>query len=62
MSAKPAIKPLRAQAKRKGRINDPERTRADILRVATEEFAEHGFSGGRVDEIAERTKTSKRMI
>jgi AcrR family transcriptional regulator len=30
--------------------------------VATEEFAEKGFSGARVDEIAARTRTSKRMI
>ena len=44
------------------RTNDPERTKADIIKVATEEFSERGYSGGRVDEIAERTKTSKRMI
>jgi AcrR family transcriptional regulator len=30
--------------------------------VATREFSENGYSGGRVDEIAERTQTSKRMI
>ncbi|GKY86514.1 TetR/AcrR family transcriptional regulator [Sinisalibacter aestuarii] len=34
----------------------------DILRVATTEFAEHGLSGARIDEIAAKTKTSKRMI
>lgn len=39
-----------------------ERARADILAIATEEFAEKGFSGARVDEIAARTQTSKRMI
>ena len=44
------------------RTNDPERTKADILAVATREFSENGYSGGRIDEIAERTKTSKRMI
>ena len=44
------------------RTNDPERTKADIIEVATREFSENGYSGGRVDEIAERTKTSKRMI
>jgi AcrR family transcriptional regulator len=37
-------------------------TRTEILDVATAEFAEHGLSGSRVDEIAERTRTSKRMI
>ncbi len=31
---------------------DAERTRADLLAVATEVFAESGFSGARVDEIA----------
>ena len=39
-----------------------ERARADILDVATAEFAEKGFAGARVDEIAARTQTSKRMI
>lgn len=39
-----------------------DRTRADILAIATEEFADKGFSGARIDEIAERTNTSKRMI
>jgi len=42
--------------------NDAERSKADILAVATEEFANHGLSGARVDAIAERTRTSKRMI
>lgn len=45
-----------------GRKNDPEGTKEDILVVATEEFATHGLAGGRVDAIAERTRTSKRMI
>jgi len=36
--------------------------KADILEVATAEFAEKGLSGARVDEIAERIRTSKRMI
>jgi AcrR family transcriptional regulator len=44
------------------RTNDPERTKRDIVAVATHEFAANGLSGARVDEIAERTKTSKRMI
>lgn len=41
---------------------DAERTRAELLEVATEVFAEDGFSGARVDEIARRTRTTKRMI
>jgi AcrR family transcriptional regulator len=39
-----------------------ERTMADIMEVATEAFAREGLSGARIDEIAARTKTSKRMI
>ena len=41
---------------------DPERTRENILDVATEEFATLGLDGGRIDAIAEKTQTSKRMI
>ncbi len=41
---------------------DPERTRAELLSEATAAFAESGYSGTRVDEIAERTRTTKRMI
>jgi AcrR family transcriptional regulator len=44
------------------RRRDAERTRADILDVATEEFANQGYGGARVDEIAARTRTTKRMI
>ncbi|MFS8103081.1 TetR family transcriptional regulator [Lentzea alba] len=44
------------------RQRDKERTRADILDVATHEFADKGYTGARVDEIAERTSTTKRMI
>ena len=44
------------------RRRDPDRTRTEILDVATHEFAERGFSGARVDEIAARTETTKRMI
>jgi AcrR family transcriptional regulator len=44
------------------RRRDAERTRAEIIEVATGEFAQHGYSGARVDEIANRTRTTKRMI
>jgi AcrR family transcriptional regulator len=44
------------------RQRDAGRTRADILDVATAVFAANGFSGARVDEIAELTQTTKRMI
>jgi AcrR family transcriptional regulator len=45
-----------------GRTNDPERTMAEILSVATQEFANKGLAGARIDEIAAATRTSKRMI
>lgn len=41
---------------------EAEQTRQNILKVATEEFAIKGLSGARVDAIAARTLTSKRMI
>jgi AcrR family transcriptional regulator len=44
------------------RQRDAQRTQADILHVATSEFASNGFAGARVDEIAALTKTTKRMI
>jgi AcrR family transcriptional regulator len=44
------------------RQRDADRTRAEILKVATAEFSERGFAGARVDEIAARTRTAKRMI
>jgi AcrR family transcriptional regulator len=41
---------------------DAERTRAEILAVATREFADKGYDGARVDEIAAKTSTTKRML
>jgi AcrR family transcriptional regulator len=35
---------------------------AEILEVATREFAAKGLAGARIDEIAAATRTSKRMI
>jgi len=63
-----AVKATPARVRRKAaerettRTNDPARTMAGILAVATAEFAEKGLSGARIDEIAAATKTSKRMI
>jgi AcrR family transcriptional regulator len=45
-----------------GASRDAEAARANILSVATEEFSKKGLDGARVDEIAERTHTVKRMI
>jgi AcrR family transcriptional regulator len=41
---------------------DAARTRTEILDVATREFADRGYNGARVDEIATKTRTTKRMI
>ena len=45
-----------------GRMRDAERTKAEILTVAAQEFAKQGYDGARVDEIAALTRTAKRMI
>ncbi|WP_225839996.1 TetR/AcrR family transcriptional regulator [Streptomyces sp. NK08204] len=44
------------------RVRDGARTKDEILDVATQEFARAGYDGARVDEIAARTRTTKRMI
>ncbi len=44
------------------RQRDAVRTKREILEVATREFAERGYAGARVDEIAAQTRTTKRMI
>lgn len=49
-------------AKASRRAHNADASRQNILEVATEEFARNGLSGSRIDEIAARTKTSKRMI
>jgi AcrR family transcriptional regulator len=49
-------------ADRPRRARDPDQTRRDLIDAAIAEFSEKGFSGGRVDDIAARTRTTKRMI
>ena len=44
------------------RQRDADRTKAELLAEATAAFAESGFSGTRVDDIAERSSSTKRMI
>lgn len=44
------------------RTRDAERTRAEIIEVATREFSDKGYAGARVDEIAAKMSTTKRMI
>jgi AcrR family transcriptional regulator len=61
---------MKLQGKRQGREaagkvtrpQDPAGTRRNILEVASKEFALNGLSGARIDEIAARTRSSKRMI
>ncbi|WP_159588993.1 TetR/AcrR family transcriptional regulator [Chelativorans xinjiangense] len=56
------IKVKPAQGGRQKVSRDPERTQAAILEAATAEFAEKGIGGARVDMIAERAGTNKRML
>ena len=53
---------LRKNLRKNLRTNDPDRTMANIVEVATNEFADKGLAGARIDEIAAATRTSKRMI
>jgi len=55
-------KPGRKDREPPKRSQDPDGTRRDILETAQKEFALNGLSGARIDEIAARTKSSKRMI
>jgi AcrR family transcriptional regulator len=41
---------------------DPDRVRAEIIEIARAAFAQKGLSGTRIEEIAGRMSTSKRMI
>jgi AcrR family transcriptional regulator len=41
---------------------DPEATRGRILAAAKVEFARKGLGGARIDDIAKRAKTNKRML
>jgi len=51
-----------AAAAKSSRAQDPEGTRRNIIEIASEEFALNGLAGARIDEIAARTRSSKRMI
>jgi len=59
---RPGARSAAPARKASGRTNDPERTQANILAVAAVEFGEKGLAGARIDDIAEATNTSKRMI
>jgi AcrR family transcriptional regulator len=44
------------------RRRDAEATRGRILKAAAVEFAQHGFAGARGDRIAQRARSSERMV
>jgi len=54
--------PKQASRRRVAGERDPERTRAAILKAATDEFTTKGLTGARVDDIARRSGVNKRMI
>jgi AcrR family transcriptional regulator len=57
MSASDVERPPSAKRER-----DAVQTRREILAAATQEFADRGYDGARVDHIAACTRTAKRMI
>jgi AcrR family transcriptional regulator len=44
------------------RPRDAKATQERLLQAAVDEFAEHGLAGARIDRIAERAETNKRLI
>lgn len=50
------------RSRREPRPRDAQATRRTLLDAAAAVFAEHGFAGARVDEIAARAGVNKRMI
>lgn len=62
MASDTTEKPAQTERRVKSSSRDPERTQAAILEAATVEFAEKGIGGARVDTIAERASTNKRML
>ena len=57
-----AARPLPKPPASPRRVRDADETRRAILDAATAEFSAKGFAGARVDDIAARTATTKRMI
>lgn len=59
MSGHGAVAAATVPAKRR---RDPAATRARILKAAAVEFAQHGFAGARGDRVAQRARSSERMV
>ncbi len=53
---------VKSSSTRSRRPKDAEATRQNILDEALREFSQYGLSGARVDRIADKMHTSKRMI
>lgn len=50
------------RAGKPARIRNPELTREKILAVATQEFAQQGYGGARIDTIVARSRISKNLL
>lgn len=60
---KPPTRPSRkTAAPSQEKQRDSERSQAAILAAATQEFAQHGLGGARMDAIAETAQLNKRLI
>ncbi|MCB8881367.1 TetR family transcriptional regulator [Acidisoma cellulosilytica] len=57
-----ATKPATLPAPRVAATRDPERTSAAILAASAKEFAEKGYGGARINAIAARAGSNKRML
>ncbi len=62
LAATPAATPPRPEPGPKGRTRNAERTKARILAAALRDFSARGINGARVDAIAARAATNKRML
>ena len=60
--ARKPVTPTRKDAAPVRTARDAARTEANILAAATDEFARYGLGGARVDRIAERARSNKRML
>src|ERR1041384_2239582 len=60
----PAVEETPAPKRKRGaaQVRNPERTRAAILEPARREVAAKGLAGARIDVVARRAGTNKRMI
>ncbi len=53
---------MTTETTRGGWTQDPQAVKKDILAAAIAEFAANGLSGGRINTIVSKTRTSKRMV